>query len=256
LGARAEVVARHAARARGRPLNPLEERQAVQAAVASYARYWVESLSLPAMDPATVDARFSIEGLEHISAAREAGRGAVLALPHVGGWEVGGSWFVRQGFPLAVVVEPVHPPELFEWFAGLRRSFGFTVIPLGKGAGSEVLRALRENQVVALVTDRDIAGGGVEVDFFGEKTTLPAGPAVFALRTGAPLLPTAVYFCGAGHHAVVRPALPAERRGRLGDDAARLTQALAYELEALIRAAPEQWHLFQPNWPSDRVQVI
>lgn len=246
------MVARHAARARGRTLNPREQRQAVQAAVASYARYWVESLRLPSMDPAVVDARFSIEGLEHISAAREAGHGAVLALPHVGGWEVGGSWLVRQGFPLAVVVEPVQPPELFEWFAGLRRSFGFTVIPLGKGAGSEVLRALRANQVVALVTDRDIAGGGVEVDFFGEKTTLPAGPAVFALRTGAPLLPTAVYFCGQGHHAVVRPPLPAERLGRLGDDAARLTQALAYELEDLIRAAPEQWHLFQPNWPSDR----
>jgi KDO2-lipid IV(A) lauroyltransferase len=92
----------------------------------------------------------------------------------------------------------------------------------------------------------------VEVDFFGEKTTLPGGPAVCALRAGAPLLPTAVYFCGDGHHAVVRPPLPAERLGRLGDDAARLTQALAYALEDLIRAAPEQWHLFQPNWPSDR----
>jgi KDO2-lipid IV(A) lauroyltransferase len=205
------------------------------------------------MDPAVVDARFTIEGLEHIVAAREAGRGAVLALPHVGGWEVGGSWFVRQGFPLAVVVEPVRPPQLFEWFAGLRRSFGFTVIPLGKDAFPGVMRALRENQVVALVTDRDIAGGGVEVDFFGEKTTLPAGPAVCALRAGAPLLPTAVYFCGDGHHAVVRPPLPAERVGRLGDDSARLTQALAHALEDLIRAAPEQWHLFQPNWPSDRL---
>ncbi len=245
------MVARHAARARGRRLAPEEERRAVRAAVASYARYWVESLRLPAMDPSAVDGRFSIEGLEHIRAARAAGTGALLALPHVGGWEVGGSWFVRQGFPLAVVVEPVKPPELFEWFAGLRRTFGFTVIPLGKGAGGEVLKALRANQVVALVTDRDIAGGGAEVEFFGERTTLPAGPAVFALRTGAPLLPTAVYFDGAGHHAVVRPPLPAARAGRLGEDSARLTQALAHELEDLIRAAPDQWHLFQPNWPSD-----
>ena len=252
LGRRKVMVARHAARARGRPLDADEERLAVRGAVTSYARYWVESLRLPAMDPAVVDKRFTIEGLEHIAAAREAGTGVILALPHIGGWEVGGSWLVRQGFPLAVVVEPVKPPELFEWFAGLRRSFGFTVIPLGKGAGGEVLRALHENQVVALVTDRDIAGGGVEVDFFGERTTLPGGPAVFALRTGAPLLPTAVYFDGDGHHAVVRPALPVERYGRLGEDAARLTQALAHELEDLIRAAPDQWHLFQPNWPSDR----
>jgi KDO2-lipid IV(A) lauroyltransferase len=172
----------------------------------------------------------------------------------VGGWEVGGSWFVRQGFPLAVVVEPVEPPELFEWFAGLRRSFGFTVIPLGKGAGTQVLRALRENQVVALLSDRDIGGGGVEVDFFGERTTLPAGPATLALRVGAPVMPTAIYFAGKSrHHAVVRPPIPLERTGRLRDDIAALTQAIATELEGLIRAAPEQWHLFQPNWPSDRL---
>jgi lauroyl/myristoyl acyltransferase len=248
------MVARHAARARGRPLTALEQRAAVRAAVASYARYWMESLRLPAMDPADVDARFTIDGLEHIRAARDLGTGAVLAIPHVGGWDVGGSWLVRQGFPLAVVVEPVRPPELFEWFAGLRRRFGFTVIPLGKSAGTNVIRALHDNQVVALLSDRDIAGGGLEVEFFGEKTTLPSGPATLSLRVGAPLLPTAIYFDGPGrHHAVVRPPLVVERTGSIRADAARLTQAMATELEALIRAAPEQWHLFQPNWPSDRL---
>jgi KDO2-lipid IV(A) lauroyltransferase len=154
---------------------------------------------------------------------------------------------VRQWFPLTVVVEALKPPELFNWFAELRRSQGFTVIPLTRTAGLSVVRALRANQIVALVSDRDIAGGGVEVEFFGERTTLPPGPAALASRFGAPLLPTAVYFDGAGHHAVVRPPLP------LVGDTATDTQALAYELEDLIRAAPEQWHLFQPNWPSDRL---
>jgi KDO2-lipid IV(A) lauroyltransferase len=252
LGRRRAMVARHAIRARGVALGPAEARQAVAAAVASYARYWMESLRLPAMDPDEIDCHFSIDGLEHIEKARAAGTGAVLALPHVGGWEVGGAWFVRQGFPMAVVVEPVEPPELFEWFARLRASFGFTVIPLGRSAGTQVLRALRANQVVALLSDRDIGGGGVDVEFFGERTTLPAGPATLALRVGAPVLPTAVYFAGPGHHAIVRPAVGAERSGRLRDDVVRLTQAMAEELECLIRAAPEQWHLFQPNWPSDR----
>ena len=249
------MVARHIRRVRGGSLTPEEERRAVREAVTSYARYWLESLRLPAMDPATVDANFSIDGLEHIEAARERGTGAVLALPHVGGWEVGGSWLVRQGFPLTVVVEPLQPPELFRWFAGLRSSFGFTVIPLGGGAGTEVLRALRSNAVVALLSDRDIGGRGVEVEFFGERTTLPGGPATLALRAGAPVLPTAVYFAGPGHHAVVRPPVAIERTGSIRTDVARLTQAVAYELEDLIRAAPEQWHLFQPNWPSDREQV-
>jgi KDO2-lipid IV(A) lauroyltransferase len=235
----------HQSRARGKALSGRARKEAVRGAFVSYARYWMESLRLPTMRPEDVDAAFSIEGLEHIEAALEAGKGAILALPHVGGWEVGGSWFVRQGFPLTVVVEALKPPELFGWFADLRRSQGFTVIPLSRSAGMSVVRALRANQIVALVSDRDIAGGGVEVEFFGERTTLPAGPATLASRLGVPLLPTAVYFDGPGHHAVVRPPIPLE------GDVASITQALAHELEDLIRAAPEQWHLFQPNWPSD-----
>jgi KDO2-lipid IV(A) lauroyltransferase len=241
------MVARHQARARGVVLDGPARDRAVREAFASYARYWMESLRLPMMDPASVDATFTIEGLEHIRAALDAGRGAILALPHVGGWEVGGSWFVRQGFPLTVVVEALKPPELFQWFSDLRRSQGFTVIPLNRSAGMSVVRALRANKIVALVSDRDIAGGGVEVDFFGERTSLPAGPATLATRLGVPLLPTAVYFRGAGHHAVVRPPLATD------GGVAEVTQALARELEDLIRAAPEQWHLFQPNWPSDRL---
>jgi KDO2-lipid IV(A) lauroyltransferase len=241
------LVARHQSRARGVALEGRDRDRAVRAAFASYGRYWMESLRLPQMDPADVDAGFSIEGLEHIRAALDAGTGAILALPHVGGWEVGGSWFVRQGFPLTVVVEALKPPEVFAWFTELRRSQGFTVIPLNRSAGLSVVRALRANQIVALVSDRDIAGGGVEVEFFGEQTTLPAGPATLAARFGAPLLPTAVYFRGRGHHAVVRPPLP------LTGDPVADTRALAGELEDLIRAAPEQWHLFQPNWPSDRL---
>ncbi|HKA85872.1 MAG TPA: hypothetical protein VKD21_18540, partial [Acidimicrobiales bacterium] len=89
--------------------------------------------------------------------------------------------------------------------------------------------------------------------FFGETTTLPSGPAVLALRTGAPLIPTGVYDQGGGrHHAVIRPPIPVERRGSFRDDVARITQAMAGELEGLIRRRPEQWHLLQPNWPSDR----
>ena len=254
LGQRGRMVARHAGRVAGRPLTAAEEKAAVQASVASYARYWMESLRLRRLDRAKIEARFSIEGLEHIQAARDAGTGAVLAIPHVGGWDVGGAWFVANGFPLAVVVEPLQPPELFEWFAGLRRSFGLKVIPLGQGAGTEVLRCLRNNEVVGLLCDRDIGGGGVEVEFFGERTTLPGGPATLALRSGAPVLPTAIFFDGpTTHHAIVRPHVDMARTGKFREDVARLTQATARELEGLIRLAPDQWHLFQPNWPSDRV---
>jgi KDO2-lipid IV(A) lauroyltransferase len=127
------------------------------------------------------------------------------------------------------------------------------VVALGSDAVGRVTAALRDNRVVCLVSDRDLSGDGVEVEFFGERTTLPAGPATLALRTGAPILPVAVYFgSGRRHHGVVRPPIDTTRgSGRLRDDVARITQDLAHEFESLIAAEPQQWHLMQPNWPSD-----
>jgi phosphatidylinositol dimannoside acyltransferase len=221
----------------------------------SYARYWVESFRLPGTSAADLDAGLTHEGYEHLQGALAHGRGAILALPHLGGWEWGGFWLSRvAGIPVTVVVERLEPPDLFEWFVELRQSLGMEVVALGPEAGTATMRALKANRALALLSDRDIGGGGHEVEFFGERTTLPAGPATLALRTGAPILPVAVYFDGPrSRHAVVRPPLDTSRQAGLRADVARVTQALAHELEALIRAAPEQWHLLQPNWPSDRV---
>src|SRR5436189_303488 len=140
--------------------------------------------------------------------------------------------------PATVGVEPLEPPELFEWFVDFRRKLGLTVVPHGPDAGTAVLRALKRNELVGLVCDRDLERNGIEVEFFGERTTLPAGPATLALRTGATLVPAAVYFEGSGHHGIVRPPIPIERSGDgLRADVARITQLLADELEALIRRA-------------------
>jgi lauroyl/myristoyl acyltransferase len=248
---RRRQVERNLRRATDGELRGVALQKAVAETFDSYTRYWLELFRLP--DDARGGLEVDMDGREHLEDGLERGRGVIAALPHVGGWDFGGAWLAMQGYPLTVVVEPVEPPELFEWFASVRRELGMTVVALSPEAGTAVLRALRENQVVALLCDRDLTGDGVEVDFFGEKTTLPAGPATLALRTGAALLPTAVYFrARGGHHAVVQAPIPAQREGRLRDDVARVTQLLADRFEDLIRAAPEQWHLMQPNWPSDR----
>ena len=249
---RRATLERHLRRVHGPDLRGPALAREVRRVFASYGRYWLETFRVPGLSPAELDANFFIDGLHHLQAARAAGRGVILAIPHLGGWEFGGAWFASKGFELTVVVEPVEPPELFEWFVRLRRSLGLTIVPLGQGVATQVLRCLRGGGLVALLCDRDLAGTGVEVEFFGERTTLPNGPATLALRTGAALLPTAAYFEGRrGHRALVRPPLDTARRGGLREDVARVTQELAGELEALIRRAPEQWHLLQPNWPSD-----
>ena len=117
-----------------------------------------------------------------------------------------------------------------------------------------MLRALRDNESCACCATATSSGGGIEVEFFGERTTLPAGPATLALRTGAPILPGRRVLHAAGQRPPRRrpPAGPDRARaGTLREDVTRITQDLAHELEYLIRRAPEQWHLFQPNWPSD-----
>ena len=230
-----------------------ELRRAVQGAFESYTRYWVESFRLPSLSARTVAAGIEVPNYHLISAARREGTGVILALPHLGGWEWAGRWLADRGDPVTVIVERVEPPEIFAWFTDLRAKLGMNVVALGADAGRATLQALKRNEIVCLLSDRNIGGGGVEVDFFGERTLLPGGPATLALRTGAPILPVAVYFTARtdGHVGVVRPALPAERRFALRDDVARVTQDLADELAQLIRRAPEQWHLFQPNWPSD-----
>lgn len=228
-------------------------RRQVAGTFASYARYWVESFRLPGTSPADLDAGFDVDGWEHVEKGLAGGRGVILALPHLGAWEWAGFWAAAvKGVPVTVVVEALEPPDVYRWFADLRRSLGMNVVPLGPRVGSEVLSALAGNHLLALLCDRDLGGGGVEVEFFGERTTLPAGPATLGLRTAAPVLPTAVYHQGGRRLGVVRPALDTTRTGRLRDDVARVTQDLAVELEGLVRRAPEQWHLLQPNWPSDR----
>ena len=135
----------------------------------------------------------------------------------------------------------------------MRESLGMDIIPLGPNALGEVSRAIKSGKITCLLCDRDIGGGGIEVEFFGERTTLPAGPATLALRTGAPLFPTAVYLRDGLVHGHVGEPIETVRTGRLRADVERITQELAFRLEELIVPAPTQWHLMQPNWPSDYV---
>jgi len=250
------MAERNMRRALGSEATDVEVARAVRRAFASYGRYWAESFRLPGLSAEALEAGMAYTGFEHVVDAVATGTGPILVVPHLGGWEWGGFWMTRlERLPATTVVEPLEPPSLFEFFVEFRESLGMHVIPLGPGAGTEVVRGLRRADVVPLLSDRDLEGNGVEVDFFGERTTLPAGPATLALRTGARLLPSAFYFRGSGHHVIVEPPVPAERRGRLRDDVQRITQDLARELEVLIRRAPEQWHLMQPNWPSDHLAL-
>jgi phosphatidylinositol dimannoside acyltransferase len=249
---RRQMLGRHLRRIHGPDLSGRALDDAVNATFASYGRYWLEVFRLPGQDLLALDDdRFRLEGRDHVDKALADGKGVVIATPHLGNWDLGAAWFASRGYQPTTVVEPIEPPALFDWFCSYRRALGMGIVPLGPDAGSVLLKKLREGLMVGLVCDRDLAGNGIEVEFFGERTTFPAGPATLALRAGAPLLPGANYFEGDAHRCIIRPPLDTSRQGTIKEDIARITQALAADFEVLIRRAPDQWHMLQPNWPSD-----
>lgn len=250
LGTRSRVVRAHMQRVLGPAASGETIEQAARDCFAVYGRYWAEAFRIASLSRAELDAGMEWEGLVHVEDALQRGTGAMLTMPHIGGFDWGGAWFAATGYATTVVAETLEPPELFDFFKSLREGFGLEVVGLGEEASRAILKRLRGNGLVGLVCDRDISGNGAEVDFFGHPTTIPAGPATLALRTGAAVLPCAVYFEDSGmHRGVVRPPLDVSRQGPLRDDVQRITQLLAREFESLIRLAPEQWHVLQPNWP-------
>lgn len=222
-------------------------------AMRAYGRYYAEALWVRARRVPEMLAETEVEGLERILEARDAGNGMIYALPHMGNWEAAAPVAVREGIPVVAVAEVLPNRRITDWFTAMRAEVGIEIV-LATGR-IEVMRklesAISENKAVALLSDRDLKGRGVDVEFFGEKTTMPPGPATLALRTGAPLFPVGCYFTDHGYRVVVRPALPMPEQGSRSEMVATLTQELAIQFEEIIRAAPEQWHLVVPNWPSD-----
>ena len=226
----------------------------VDEAFRSYARYWMEALRLPKPGLAEIQRRVTnVEGLDNIARYLDAGRGVIFISPHLGSYDVAGAWLASYGWRILAVAEELEPPELFEMFRTLRRSVGVEIVPAGKGSTARaLLSALREGGAVGLVADRDITGSGVEVEFFGEKTFLPNGPAVLALRTGAPLIVGALLQRPGGlYHGVLLEPIEVQAGKADRARADELTVEVARRMEDLIRREPGQWHLFQPNWPSD-----
>jgi phosphatidylinositol dimannoside acyltransferase len=237
------------------PVGDVELRRLSRAGMRSYFRYWYEVFRLSSISADELAARSHVIGIELLDEVRSAGRGAILALPHMGNWDQAGAWLVGHGVPFTTVAERLEPAELFDRFVAFRESLGMEVVPLTGGDRSPyaVLRErLRAGGVICLLADRDLTDNGVEVTFFGEQARMPAGPAALALATGAALFPVTLTFPSARRwelriHAEVRE--PDD--GRRSDQVAVMTQQLADAFAEGIAAAPQDWHMLQRLWVAD-----
>lgn len=247
-----KMVERHMRRLLG--CGTAAAREAARQVFGNYGRYWAELLWLRTDRIGTILEHMDVQGVEHLQAARDAGHGMIIALPHLGNWDIAAPVLARERISVTAVVESFPRPWLTEWIDRQRRSVGMEVLARRNIWSTALLaKRLKAGHAVALVCDRDLSGSGVPVSFFGEVTTLPRGPAVLSELTGAPILPAAVYFhpCR-GHRVLILPPLKPpsiqDRQERLGE----ISQRLATIFEALIRSAPTQWLMLQPVWPSDR----
>jgi KDO2-lipid IV(A) lauroyltransferase len=251
-GGRRRMAQRHMRRVLG---PDADVAAAAREVFAEYGRYWAEVFWVTPHRKAEIIADTTVVGMSNWHSVRDAGKGAIFALPHLGNWEAAGARSEAEGARALAVAEALPNRELVDWFIRVRNQLGIDVIIAERG--TQVTRSLRqrlaEGGVVALMSDRDLKGRGVPVTFFGEETTMPAGPASLAERTGAGLLPIAAYFKeGRGHELWVNEAIPVPDLPTREERVAAMTQTLAHEFEGLIRRHPTQWHLLVPNWPSDR----
>ena len=247
---RRHMIMRHLSRALG---SEREIEGAAKMAFAAYGRYWAEVLWVRPRRVPGMLARIRVEGLHHVKQAQATGRGMIFVLPHIGNWEVAGSVALDLGLELLAVAEALPNQRLARWFAGVRKAFGIEVVFADGSPGvmAALADALGRAAAVALVTDRNVGVGGTPVEFFGEITDLPAGAALLAARCDVPVFPVAAFFAdGPGHRIVIEGPVDIPAKGT--DRISVGTQRIATALEGLIRRDPTQWHILQPNWPSDR----
>jgi KDO2-lipid IV(A) lauroyltransferase len=238
----------------GPEMSGKELRALSRAGMSSYARYWFEVFRLPVISAERLVIDMRCEGEDRLLGTLAAGRGAVLALPHMGNWDQAGAWVIARGVTnITTVAERLEPESLARRFFAFREGLGFEVLPATGGVSrfGVLAQRLREGGLVCLLADRDVTGGGIEVDFFGEKAHMMGGAAALAVQTGAPLMPVTLWFDGPLWCAHIHEEIPVPEGGTRREKVAAMTQEVARVFEAGIAAHPEDWHMLQRVFTAD-----
>ncbi|MFE6404636.1 phosphatidylinositol mannoside acyltransferase [Streptomyces alboflavus] len=225
-----------------------------KAGMRSYMRYWMESFRLPAWSKDRIRNGFVPDDLHHLTDGLASGRGVILALPHLGNWDLAGAWVTTKlQTPFTTVQERQKPESLYDRFVAYRSGLGMEVLPhTGGSAFGTLARRLRAGGLVCLVADRDLSASGVEVKFFGESARMPAGPAALAQQTGALLLPVTLWYDDSPvMRGRVHPPVDVPETGTRSEKTAAMTQALADAFATGIADHPQDWHMLQRLWLAD-----
>ncbi|MCZ4118385.1 phosphatidylinositol mannoside acyltransferase [Streptomyces sp. H39-S7] len=228
-------------------------RELSRAGMRSYLRYWMESFRMPAWDRERFRTDVQLADTHFLEEGLAAGRGVVVALPHMGNYDLAGAWVTTKlGVPFTTVAERLKPETLYDRFVAYREGLGMEVLPHTGGAAFGTLaRRLRAGGLICLVADRDLSASGIEVTFFGETTRMPAGPALLAQQTGALLLPATLWYDGPMMRGRIHPPVDIPELGDRTGKTTAMTQDLADAFASGIAEHPEDWHMLQRLWLAD-----
>jgi lauroyl/myristoyl acyltransferase len=234
------------AAALGRDRTDPEVARVARRAFQNYGRMLMEFLLMGSLTREELIGRVTLEGREHLDAALARGRGAIMAVPHMGSWDMAGSYAGAIGYRISAVAERF-PGSLNDAVVQTRQRFGLDVIMLGRAAVRGITDALRANRIVALLCDLE-QGPGLDVRFFGRRAIVPGGPAALALKTGAVLMPANQFLTSPGRHSIhLDPPLSIGE----GDTKERLMQRVVDRFEDFIRERPDQWYAFRPMFRAE-----
>ncbi len=233
----------------GKPPGSLEVKRKALAAYRSYARYVVELMRLPRLTNEQAAALVDTSTLLPLEAYWKAsGKGLILTSPHIGNLEGVARGIARHGWPIAALADDTSFPELFELLMRQRKDWGVTLIPWRNLR--DMFGVLRRNEILALIIDWGYRAEDIPVRMFDAWTTLPAGPAALAAKTGAPIVHVAIRRAPDGRTFQISHSEPIFVTSSEPTELQRATQAIADALAETIAAAPEQWYSFKPIWPT------
>ena len=225
----------------GRDRDDPEVARVARRAFQNYGRMLMDFLLMSNLSPEELLTRVTLDGRERLDAALANGKGAIMAVPHMGSWDRAGAYAGALGYPISAVAERF-PGTLNDAVVRARQKFGLNVISIGRSAVRAITDALAANSIVALLCDLE-QGPGVDVSMFGHRSIVPGGPAAIAIKTGAALMPACQYSVGPSRHHVHLDAPLTWGREATKES---LMQRVVGRFETFIAERPDQWYAFRP----------
>jgi lauroyl/myristoyl acyltransferase len=228
-------------------ITPLDLDLLTYKAMRSMVRYWCDTFRFPDWSKERIASTVTTTNEHLLTNAIAAGNGAVVTLPHVGNYDHAAAYFSGKGARIVTVAEHLKPEALFKKFMAYRAAFGMEALPLDGRVIPTLAQRLRAGCVVALAADRDLSRSGINVNFFGAPARMPAGPAILAIKTGAPLICVMISYTEAGIH-IDFEMVP---MSTIDDESARVAAIVQNSADLFAKGIsehPADWHMMQRIW--------